>query len=136
MNTYNINDENFIKTSMYQEYMRENPSTGNLRIRASAANGAIPVEGVKAIITNEIDGNRVIFFEGYTNESGVIERITLPAPKLNISDLNVPNKTTYKLRITFPKENIDQTYDVNMYENICVVQNVNISPKSNIEGEI
>lgn len=135
MNTYNINDENFIKTSMYQKYMRENPSTGNLRIRASAANGAIPVEGVKAIITNEIDGNRVIFFEGYTNESGVIERITLPAPKLNISDLNVPNKTTYKLRITFPKENIDQTYDVNMYENICVVQNVNISPKSNIEGE-
>lgn len=135
MNTYNINDENFIKTSMYQEYMRQNPSRGNLRIRASAANGAVPVNGVKAVVTNEIEGNTVIFFEGYTNESGIIERITLPAPKLNPDDLNVPDKTTYKLEISYPRDNINQIFDVNMYENICVVQNINISPKNNIEGD-
>ena len=135
MNTYNINDKEFLKSETYQKFKEENPAYGNLKIRVSAANGAVPIKGAKAIVSKEIENNNVIFFEGYTDKSGVIEKISLPTPELDMNDMDVPEKATYKLVIKYLPENVDQTYDVNMYDNICVVQNINIVPNLNLKGE-
>ena len=91
MNTYYVSDEKFFKSDLYQNYLKDNPTTGRLKIRAYAANQAVPISGMNIIIYKIIDENKVIFYEGNTNESGVIEKINLPTPVLNSNDTIVPN---------------------------------------------
>lgn len=128
MNTYNINDVNFINSEAYQNFIKNNPGYGNLRIRAYAASQAIPISGLKIVVSTTIGNDNVIFFEGYTNESGIIEKIPLPAPRLQTSNLDAPNTTTYYITATYIPDNLNIFYKVNMYENVCVVQNINIVP--------
>ena len=128
MNTYNINDKNFQLTDTYKGFIKDNPTIGNLKIRAYAAGGAIPIEGLKIIVRKIIDNNNIIFYEGETNNSGIIENIKLPAPKLEANNLTIPNQITYDIIATYTKENLNLTYKINIYENIYVVQNISIVP--------
>ena len=133
MNTYNIEDKQYVNSEEFKNFMEQNPTYGYLRIRAYAASGAIPISGLKIEITTKINKNKFIFFEGYTNESGLIDNISLPAPKLETNNLDIPNKTIYEIKATYLPNNTNLTYEVNMYENVFVVQNINIVPDSSIE---
>ena len=134
MNTYYIGNENFIDSSLYKEFIRQNQGKGNLRIRAFSASGAIPIEGLKIVVYTIFDNHKIIFYEGFTDESGVIERIPLPAPKTNTDNLIIPNKTVYTIDATYIPDDIHLVYDVNMYDKICVVQNINIVPSLKVGG--
>lgn len=125
----NISLENFKNTPMYQNFISENPGSGNLMIRSNAAGGAIPISGLNVVVSNIIDNMRVIFFSGVTDESGMINRISLPAPTQTPSDLDIPKYLTYDITATYPKNNTVLTYRVNIYDNVCVVQNINIVPE-------
>ena len=131
--TYNFTDSNFINSSIYQNFLEENPVYGYLKIRAYTAGGAVPIEGLKVTVSKNIDENKIIFFEGTTNDSGVIDTIQLPAPRINGENLNAPNRTKYDITATY--NNITYTYIVNIFENIYVIQNINITPSMN-EGEL
>ena len=76
----------------------------------------------------------MVFFDGVTDSSGVIERITLPAPRLDLSNLDEPNKTVYTINTINETGNINKTYLVNMYENVSVIQNINVVPDMNMGG--
>ena len=132
MNTYNYNDEEFKKSKIYQDFIKDNPSKGYLKIRAYAANQAIPINDLKIIVSKNVSSNRIIFFEGITNSSGIIERITLPTPKLDPNNLDAPIPTTYDIEAISKNDNIINKYKVNMYEDIYVVQNINIIPTLNV----
>ena len=134
MNTYNINDESFKKTEVYDKFILANPSRGYLKIRAYAASQAIPISGLKIVVSKIVDNQRIIFFEGTTNESGVIEKIVLPAPKLNTDNLNAPSGITYDITATYNNENITNTYKINVYENIYVIQTISLVPNGNTMG--
>lgn len=134
MNTFNIYDQNFVNSEVYQNFLKDNPSNGYLRIRAFAANQAIPISGMNITISKIIDNNNVIFFEGATNTSGLIERITLPTPKLDPNNLDAPNSTDYTITARYNNDN--KIYKVNMYENVYVVQDINIVPNFNMMGVI
>ena len=128
MNIYTIKDLNFKNSLIYQNYLRDNPSTGFLKIRAYTANEAIPIVGLKIIVSKDLDGNKVIFYEGITNNSGVIEKIALPAPKLDKNNTEVPNYTKYNIEAITNTGTLN--YVINIYENVYVVQAINILPKS------
>lgn len=130
MNTYYFDDESFINTNSYSKFINENPTEGYLKIRAYAANQAVPIKGVKIIVSKIIDNNKVIFFEGSTNESGLIENITLPAPSQNPNDLEVPNRTTYDINAKYIPDNIDRNYKANIYEDLKVIQTIIIAPNT------
>ena len=134
MNIYNVNDETFMNSSLYKEFMRNNPGRGTLRIRAYAANQAVPVSGVKVIVSTLIDSSKVVFYEGFTNDSGIIDGIILPAPKLDDDNLNVPRMVVYDIDAIYDKNNVKLFYKINMYENVFVVQNINIAFGSVING--
>ena len=70
----------------------------------------------------------MIFYEGVTNISGLIEKISLPTPPKENDDLIAPKNTTYKITTLY--NNREYTYVVNMYDGICVVQNINIVPSN------
>ena len=133
MNNYYITDENYTKSKSYQAYLNNNKGRGILKIRASAANQAIPISNLKITVSTIIDNNNVIFYEGYTNTSGVIENITLPAPVQNRSDLVTPANATYDVTAIY-ESNMNQNYKVNIYDNIVVIQNINIVPPMKVSG--
>ena len=135
MNSYNVNDKEFINSDMYKNFLMNNPSEGSLRVRAYAANQAIPISGLRVVISKEIDNNNVIFFDGYTNDSGLIDRVKLPTPSIDSNNLDAPKGIIYDITATYVPENINLYYKVNMYENVCVVQNINIVP-SMMDGGI
>ena len=127
MNTYNINDMNFINSSLYQQYINENPKVGFLKIRAYTASGAVPITNLKVTISKIIDNNNVIFFEGLTDSSGVIDKIVLPTPTISTDDLTEPKGATYNVIANYNGTNYN--YIVNIYENVLVVQPINIIPR-------
>ena len=134
MNTYNINDENFKNTDVYRSFINDNPVNGYLKIRAYSASGAIPVRGLKITVSTEYEGNTIIFYDGFTDTSGVIEKITLPAPRLNSDNMDIPSRTTYDINATYPPNLVYLKYQVNIYEDVFVIQNINIVPEASSGG--
>ena len=128
MNNVNITDSNFISTIVYKNFMIENTGRGILNIRASFANQALPITNLKVVVSKEIENYNVIFYEDVTNISGLIEKISLPTPPKENDDLIAPKNTTYKITTLY--NNREYTYVVNMYDGICVVQNINIVPSN------
>lgn len=64
----------------YEEFLESNPAIGYLKIQASRAHGAIPMRGVRIFIIQYFKDLRVLFFDGETDEDGIINEIALPAP--------------------------------------------------------
>ena len=127
MNIYSTKDSSFNNSLIYQNYIKDNPSTGFLKIRAYTANEAIPIVGLKIIVSKDLEGNKLIFYEGITDNSGVIEKIALPAPKLDTNNTEVPNYTKYNIEAITNNETLN--YVINIYENVYVVQTINLLPK-------
>ena len=71
----------------------------------------------------------MIFFEGATNESGVIEQISLPAPSLSNDNSIVPNTVSYDISTTYLPNNTKGLYKVNVYDGVYVIQTISIVPE-------
>ena len=133
MNNIYANDISLKTNEEYNNFLEENPGIGHLRIRAFAANQAVPVSNVKIIVSKKIGNNIIVFFEGTTDASGLINNINLPAPKLNNNNLDVPKTTSYDIKAQIDSSSSSFLYKVDMYDNICVVQNISVVPNINIE---
>lgn len=120
-----MNIEEFKNSNEYMDFIRKNPGIGNLKIRAYTASEALPVSGLNIIVSSIIAGNRIIFYSGKTDTSGMIPNIKLPAPSLT-SNLEIPNTLTYDIEAFIG--NNRSNFSVNMYDGVCVVQNINFVP--------
>lgn len=133
MNIYNIDDKDFVNSDLYKSFINANPGFGFLKIRAYAASQAVPISGMSVQVSKDIGGNKVIFFEGLTNESGVIERIQLPVPR-TLDNMIAPVVTTYDISTMYEGES--RAYKVNVYDGIYVVQNINVTPNISYGGAL
>lgn len=127
-----MNNNIMENNSKYQEFIKNNSGSGNLKIRAYAANGAIPIQNMNVVVSTIIDDNNVVFFDGYTDESGMIQNISLPTPSIDSNNLNIPASIFYYITVSYEPENYYQEFKINMYDGICVVQNIVVLP-NNIE---
>lgn len=136
MNIVNFDDQSFKNTQTYNNFLNNNPTTANLNIRASSANEALPISNVRIIVSKDIDNYKVIFFDGYTDTSGMINRIELPTPSRISNDLDVPQGTLYDIEAIYTPDNLDRKYKILMYPDICMVQNINIVPSLSVSSFI
>lgn len=133
MNTYNINDKELINSLEYKNFIKENEGEGYLRIRAYGASEAVPIEGMKIVVSTLLENNtKVIFYEGETDSSGMIERLRLPAPKRGDDNLVMPKWTVYDISATYDGK--EEKFKVNLYDDICVQQIINITPDTLVRG--
>ena len=132
MNIVNFNDPNFMSSSTYQDFVNQNTSSGYLNIRAYAANQALPIKGLRVIVSKILNNSRVVFYSGTTDESGIIEKIALPTPSVSNNDEVVPQSQDYDIEATY--ENQKLSYKVVMYSNIAVNQNINVVPSIRLDG--
>lgn len=132
--TININEFEKLKDNQdYQNFLLNNPSTGTLKIRVSSINKALPVKDVDIVVSKIIGNDLIIFFEGKTDESGMVKNIKLPTPMGNPNDEIAPEFTSYQLHAIYKKENFDKMYDISLCCGVSVIQNINITPEVDIE---
>lgn len=108
----------------YQLFLKDNSGEGRLKIRAYAASEALPVIGLKVIVSTMIGNQKVVFYEGYTDRSGMIETLFLPTPIFDSDNLIIPKSITYSVT-AYDGEQLLHEYPVNMYDDVCVVQTIN-----------
>lgn len=132
-----FDSEEFKNSESYSNFMKDNSGEGILKIQAYTANQAFPLEGVAIDISKVIDGNKVIFFSGVTDSSGIIDDIHLPTVPVK-EDVNEKADivyTTYDVVATYPKNNIRKEYQIAIFDNIKVIQPIRIPITTLIEGE-
>lgn len=73
----------------------EKQNYGTLQVRAVTARGALPVEGARIYISEDDpeNGKTGVIFSGRTNSAGLSEKISLPAPPPENSE--VPAEMTF-----------------------------------------
>lgn len=128
LNRIMVTDEALKKDASFQAFLRENPGYSTLKIRASAANEAYPISGVKVLVSRVIGNNEVIFFEGETDVSGMINNIVLPSPRAIKNDLEVPQFTEYQLHADSAPNNYQHDFQISVCCGITVIQYINITP--------
>lgn len=129
-----INFEEFMRTPEYQDFKRDNPDIGTLKVQAFTAYNALPIAGTDIMLSKDIEEYRVVFFRGQTDSSGIIDNIQLPAPKSSIGSIDAPLYTVYDLTaIHVGYESIKQ-YSIGMFGGIKVIQYVKMTPEIVLEG--
>ena len=126
----NINE--FKDTLEYQDFIKENSGIGYLRIRAYGASEAIPIEGMNIVVSTIYNDKNIIFFEGVTDESGMIKRLELPAPSREKDDLVIPKWKVYNIEATYDGK--VENFKVNIYDDICVQQVINTTYDNLVRG--
>jgi hypothetical protein len=134
---YYFDSEEFKDSSIYKNFININDSNGILKIEASTASGAYPLVGVSIVISKMLDGNKVIFYEGKTNDSGIIESIILPTRSIKgeINEASDILFTTYDLDAYYEEFNVSKKYDVSIFDNVKVIQPVVFAIDELAQGE-
>ena len=106
-----------------EKTMKENPDIGYLKVQASRARQALPVEGVQILVVQSFLYHRVLFFEGKTNADGLIESIPLPAPPVaeSLDPKNPQGGAVYQLYASHPSFEM-QKYDVEIFADTTAIQ--------------
>lgn len=123
-----ISFENFKNTDLYQDFIKSNPDVGKLKVQVFTAYDAIPVSDTEIIITKDIEEYRVVFYQGKTDSSGIIDNILLPAPTEEKSNEVAPKYTLYDLTAIHVGYEVLKRYSVGIFGNIKVIQYVKMIP--------
>ncbi len=131
-----ISYEDFKKMDEYKKFIEENPAIGTLKIEAFTAYIAVPIENVEILVTKDFGNYKVIFFNGYTNSSGNIDSIELPAPSgtFNPKTLEVPKYTIYDLSAIHEGYETIKKYNIGIFGNVNTIQYVKMIPQVNLKG--
>lgn len=125
-----ISYEEFKKTDAYPAFAQKNSATGFLKVQAFMADQAIPISDVEILITKEIGDQIVVFFRGYTDSSGIIDNIVLPAPPdiYNASTETISDFETYDL--TAVKESFQtlRKYTIAIFGGLKALQYIKMVP--------
>ncbi len=120
-------NSDILSSKLYQRFLDKNPGKGNLKIRAYTASEALPISGLHIVVNTTFENQVITFFDGYTDASGMVPNISLPATKLDLNNLVAPVPTIYSIVASFNSLE-KQEYIVQMYDSVCVVQNINFVP--------
>lgn len=126
----NLNDNN----PQFQRFVKIYSGIGGLKIRAYGANEAIPISGLKVIVSTIYENDKFIFYDGYTDSSGMINKIELPAPISDPDDLVIPSSITYSIDVIYEPDNSERIFNINLYNGVCVLQNIGIIPEVKENG--
>lgn len=130
----NITFEEFKKLPEYKTFEKDNSSFGLLKVQVFTADQAIPIPDVEIFVTKEIGEYNVLFFQGMTDSSGIIDNIKLPAPSgdYNIDTLEIPKYSMYDIAACCERLNAVKRYEIGVFNNVKVLQYI----RMNKEGVI
>lgn len=115
----------------YEEFIRENPRRGYLKVQAFSGRQSYPIEGVRVAITRDFGDETVLFFEGVTDADGIIDDIELPAPPRENSLVFLTPDKTAEYDMTALYDGVPpQRSKIQIYEGIKSIQPVLIGAEA------
>ena len=121
--------EEFQELDEYQNFLKEFPDTGTLRVRVFTMGGLIPLSNTNILILKRIGKYNVLFYNGITDSMGFLGDIVLPAPKRDLITMNMPLSTTYDMSAIHIGYQDIQQYTITIYGGITVIQYVRMIPE-------
>ena len=115
-----------LENSIYQQFLKENPSFGYLKVQIFTAEQGIPISDVNIKIQKEIKNQIFTIYTGKTDESGIVKDIKLPAP--DITDYDLPTYTSYELIVNHPRYQGPNIFIIPIYSNQKMIQYINLTP--------
>lgn len=121
----------------FKSFIDENPGEGILKVQAFVANQAFPLENIKVKVYKNIGNDKVIFFEGVTDSSGIIDDIKLPAklPKEDIEEVSDILYTDYEIEAINPESKEIKDYKVAVFSDLKIIQPIRFSNDYLMEGD-
>ncbi|MDD4511047.1 MAG: hypothetical protein PHY23_09125 [Oscillospiraceae bacterium] len=106
----------------YEQFLQENPGIGILKIQASRAQQTIPISGVRILVAQNFSDLRVLFFDGQTDENGMIASIRLPAPPLaeSLNSKDPKPGAVYHVYATHPGF-APQHYEIEIFDGVTAI---------------
>ena len=129
-----VSYEDFQKSDYAMSFFQKNPSIGFLKIVVSAFSSAVPIDNAEVTVYKDIGDMRVVFFQGKTDVSGIIDDIMLPSPKsMNFGSLDVPDYEVYSIDVQ--KEGFEKIvgFMIGVFDGIKIIQNFSLKPLINLE---
>lgn len=115
----------------YQEFLDQNKEYGLLKVQAFAARQAIPISGVQVIVSKRFSDMDKIFFEGRTDESGIIDNIKLPTTSKLLSERpqDVLPYAEYDFSAFHEIFNTESANNIQIFQDIKSIQPVRVVPR-------
>ncbi|MCI8497280.1 MAG: carboxypeptidase regulatory-like domain-containing protein [Clostridiales bacterium] len=124
--------EKTIKTmDPMQRFLMENPEEGRLKIQASTAQGAVPIAGASVQVSREIGGKPHVFYNVVTDEDGIADGMTLPAPPKILSETPQDCEkswATYDIEVSHPNFPTQKFKNIPIFDGVETIQPVNFLP--------
>ena len=113
-----------------EAFMQQNPESGFLRVQVFAANQAFPIPNATVVVSKRFPAEDCVFFRTQTDASGIMNRITLPAPDRQLADAPSAMQpyATYDIVVTHPLFTEVRLADVAVFDSVETVQNVEMIP--------
>ncbi len=110
----------------YQEFLKQNLGVGTLKIQTLIGNTYFPIKNVKIEVYKIFNHEKKVFYTGYTEESGLIDSISLPTPIRRTDYLN--GSSTYQIEATHPDYQTVLIDNVSIYDGIKSIQKIEMIP--------
>lgn len=122
----------------YDDFLNNNQSRGLLRVQVFSADQTFPVSNANIrVFVDLADGEREVF-SGLTDEDGVVDNISLPAPDSSLSfDENntVEPFAVYGLRVNRAEYSPAVFNGIPVFDSVKSIQPVELVPLSRSNGE-
>lgn len=105
----------------------EPQSLGALKVQVFMAGRAYPVSSANVIITGR---DKKVYFDGFTDTNGAIERLLLPAPKKQFSQSPqvMPPYAQYDIFVSHPRFQSRKYLGVPVFAGVESIQNIQLLP--------
>lgn len=112
------------------DFLKRNPESGFLRVQVFAADQAFPIPNATVVVSKRFPEENCVFFRSQTDASGIMNRITLPAPDRLLADAPsaLQPYATYDVVVTHPLFTAVHLADVAVFDSVETVQNVEMIP--------
>ena len=121
----------------YEEYIRQYPGRGTLKIQISVARGAYPLKNVMVDVAQILNGVRYSLYNDVTDISGIVDNMVLPAKNIG-STLNYDESLTpeaeYIVTVFHPDFKEVTDCKVVIHDRIETILPISLVPKTGEDG--
>ncbi len=116
----------------YREFEENNKGRGSLKIQVYAGSEAFPIANANVIVSKTFPEGKTEIYNLYTDISGIVDNMALPAPNKNLSEQ--PNDSmpyaTYDVVVTHPYY-VNTTFEnLPIFDTVKSIQMVPMIPRS------
>lgn len=118
-------------SSNYDEFLQENQGEGTLKVKVTTAQSAMPMSNVRIVISKDIGNKETVFYSLFTDQSGIIDNMSLPAPIREYSD-SPDSKflpyTIYDISLYINETELPLKETVEIFDGVKSIKNVEVVP--------